>query len=89
MSNWRIETAAEFDKAIRKLDPVIAKRILLYLEDLLSLDDPRQRGRSLSSNRAGYWRYRIGDYRVLTQVLDEQLIVIALHVGHRSTIYND
>ncbi len=38
---------------------------------------------------AGYWRYRIGDYGVLAQVLDEQLIVNALHARHRSTIYDD
>ncbi len=89
MSRWRIETAAEFDKAIGKLDRAVAVRIILYLEDLLTLDDPRQRGRSLSGNRVGYWRYRIGDYRVLAEVKDEQLVVIALHVGHRSTVYDD
>ena len=89
MSSWRIETAPEFDKAIRKLDTAIARRILLYLEDLLSLDDPRQRGRGLTGNRAGYWRYRIGDYRVLAQVKDEQLIIIAVHVGHRSVVYDE
>lgn len=63
--------------------------MVLYLEDLLALDDPRQRGRRLSGNRAGYWRYRIGDNRVLAARKDEQLIIIALHVGHRSTIYDD
>ena len=89
MNTWQIETSAGFDKTIRKLDKAIARRIVLYLEELLTLDDPRQRGRGLTGNRAGYWRYRIGDYRVLAQVQNEHLIVIALHVGHRSTVYDE
>jgi mRNA interferase RelE/StbE len=89
VKSWRIETAAEFEKAIRKLDTAIARRIFTYLEELASLDDPRQRGRGLTGNRVGYWRYRVGDYRVLAQVQHERLTIIALYVAHRSSVYDD
>lgn len=89
MSSWRIETGPEFDRAMAELDRPIAQRILDYLDDLLTLDDPRQRGRGLTGNRAGYWRYRIGDHRVLAQVKHERLVVVALHVGHRSAVYDE
>lgn len=89
MSGWRIETSEAFDKSIRKLDRAIARRVIDYLEALLELEDPRQRGRGLTANRSGYWRYRVGDYRILTQLEDELLIIVAIDVAHRSEVYGD
>ena len=43
----------------------------------------------MSGDRAGYLRYRIGDYRVVVRLEDTQMVVVALDVGHRSTIYRD
>lgn len=87
MTSWRIETTREFDKSIRKLDRPTARRIITYLEDLLELEDPRQRGRGLTADMAGYWRYRVGDYRVLAEIQDRRLVIVALDVGHRSAVY--
>ena len=89
MSGWRIETSEAFDKSIRKLDQAIARRVIDYLEALLDLEDPRQRGRGLTANRSGYWRYRVGDYRVLTLLEDDLLIIVAIDVAHRSEVYSD
>lgn len=89
MSGWRIETSEAFDKSIRKLDRAIARRVIDYLEALLDLEDPRQRGRGLTANRSGYWRYRVGDYRVLTLLEDDLLIIVAIEVAHRSEVYSD
>ncbi len=50
-------------------------------------DDPRRFGKALRHELQGLWRYRIGDYRVVCQIQDEQLIVLALSVGHRRNIY--
>ena len=50
-------------KQLKKLDSSISKRILDYLEQLELIDDPRSRGKALTSNLAGLWRYRVGDYR--------------------------
>ena len=85
MSSWQIETTAQFDKSIRKLDRAIAARVIAYLEDLLMLEDPRQRGKKLTGDRAGYWRYRVGDYRVIAEIRENVLVVVAIDVSHRST----
>ena len=89
MTSWRIVTTAEFDRSVRKLDKPVAQRIIDYLEDLLTLEDPRQRGRGLTGNLVGFWRYRIGDYRVLAEIHDNKLVIIAIDVAHRyrSTAY--
>lgn len=87
MTRWRLETTAEFDKAARKLDTTVLKRVHMYLEGLAQLEDPRTRGKGLSANRAGYWRYRIGDYRVIVEIIDDRLVLVALSIGHRSEIY--
>lgn len=89
MSGWRIGTSEAFDKSIRKLDRAIARRVIDYLEALLDLEDPRQRGRGLTANRSGYWRYRVGDYRVLTLLEDDLLIIVAIDVAHRSEVDSD
>lgn len=47
---------------------------------------PRQRGKGLTGDLAGYWRYRIGDWRVVVEIRDEELVIIAIGLGHRSKI---
>lgn len=84
---WHLATTAGFDRAIQRLDKPAATRILRYLTHLTDLADPRLRGKALTGHLTGMWRYRIGDYRVITKINDQQLTVIALTVGHRSNIY--
>jgi len=50
---------------------------------------PRSRGKALTEDRAGQWRYRIGDWRVIAELKDRELIIRAVEVGHRSTIYRN
>ena len=87
MSRWGLETSPQFDKAARKLDPQVLRRIKAYLDEVCELDDPRSRGKGLTGDLAGYWRYRIGDYRVLVEVRDHDLVIIAITLGLRSGIY--
>jgi mRNA interferase RelE/StbE len=75
-------------RQLRKLDRQVARRILDYLDETAALDDPRTRGRGLVGDRAGIWRYRIGDYRVLCELLDAEFVILALEVGHRSSVYD-
>lgn len=86
-SRWSIETTDRFDREFQKLDRAVQRRVLAYLHDLESLDNPRQRGKGLTANHAGVWRYRVGDYRILAQVTHDTLTVLALHVGHRRDVY--
>ena len=87
MSRWGLETSPRFDKAARKLDRHVLRRVKAYLDEVCELDDPRSRGKGLTGDLAGYWRYRIGDYRVLVEVRDDDLVIIAITLGHRSGIY--
>lgn len=84
---WRLETTAAFDLALAKVDRTIQKRVIAYLIDVAALPDPRLRGKALSADRSGQWRYRVGDYRIIAVIDGQALVVMALEVGHRSRIY--
>lgn len=87
MSRWALETSPQFDRSARKLDRQVVRRVKAYLEEACDLDDPRSRGKALTGDLIGYWRYRIGDYRVLVEIRDDKLVIVAITLGHRSSIY--
>ena len=76
-----------FKKQLKKLDAAISKRVLDYLEQIELLNNPRSRGKALTSNLSGLWRYRVGDYRILCRIRDDKLIITVIEIGHRSTVY--
>lgn len=84
---WTVEYDRDAVKALKKLDKPVAASIVDYLNEVATLDDPRSRGKGLTGNLAGLWRYRIGDYRVICDLHEETLIIVALDLGHRSNIY--
>ncbi len=89
MIRWDLETTDEFEQALKKLDRPVRQRIAAALDVIAESDDPLSRGRGLPGNLAGYWRYRVGNYRVLAEIHDDRLVIIAIGVGHRSTVYGD
>ena len=76
-----------FKKQLKKLDAAISKRVLDYLEQIELLNNPRSRGKALTSNLSGLWRYRVGDYRILCRIRDDKLVITVIEIGHRSTVY--
>ncbi len=84
---WRVETTEQFDRDFKKLDRAIQQRVMAYLEEVEKLDDPRQRGKGLTANHTGVWRYRVGDHRILAQIIDNSLTVLTLNVDHRKDVY--
>ncbi len=85
---WTVEVSDYAEKQLRKLDKPIQKRLLDWLEDRIEgCKNPRHFGEPLRGEMAGLWRYRIGDYRVICEIQDQQFIVLALAVGHRREIY--
>ena len=88
MTRWRLETSAQFDEAARKLDRQVLRRIKVCLDEVCELEDPRSRGKGLSADLAGYWRYRVRDYRVIVEIRDNVLVIVAIGPGHRSDIYD-
>ncbi|MFA5607450.1 MAG: type II toxin-antitoxin system RelE/ParE family toxin [Leucobacter sp.] len=85
--SWQVSLSPQVAKWLRKSDPQVAKRIRDVLRAIGSLENPRDRGKMLTGNLAGLWRYRVGDYRIICDILDEELVVLALDVDKRDSIY--
>ncbi|MDR2883621.1 MAG: type II toxin-antitoxin system RelE/ParE family toxin [Deferribacteraceae bacterium] len=85
---WILEYSDKARKQLRKLDPTQQKIILSWMNKNISgSKNPRIHGKGLTSNHSGEWRYRIGDYRVLCDIQDDKLIVLAFHIEHRNKVY--
>ena len=85
---YRVETTARFDKEFKMLDRYTQKMIANWIEkNLEETDNPYKQGKDLTANRNGSWRYRIGDYRLICEINDNELIILALTVGHRREVY--
>lgn len=85
---WAIEFLPEAAKELRKLDRTAAARIVTTLEERIAvLDDPRTLGSALTGDHAGFWRWRIGDYRVVARIEDERVTVLVVRVAHRREVY--
>lgn len=85
---WKIEWDDRARKELRKLDPSVQKEILNYLRIRIAKStNPRAFGQSLSGNKAGLWRYRIGNYRLICKLEANTLVVFVISVGHRKEIY--
>ena len=82
---YKIVPTPKFAKNFKKLDPFVRKQIKSYLNRVT--DNPRAKGKALVANRTGQWRYRIGAYRVIVNIKDNELVILALEVGHRRDIY--
>jgi mRNA interferase RelE/StbE len=85
---WTIEYACSAEKHLRSLDRPTRQRILDYLDQRIApLDDPRSIGKCLKGELSEYWRYRIGDYRLICEIHDETIVVLVLRIGHRKEVY--
>lgn len=86
--SYRLLTTPAFEKQMLKLNKHTQKIIIAWItKNLLNCDDPRLHGKPLVENRRGQWRYRIGDYRIIAEIDNDQLILFLIEVGHRSVIY--
>lgn len=85
MSSYRVEFTSAAAKELKKLDPGVRRRILLVIADLER--DPRPNGCKKLVGESNAWRIRIGDYRVLYEVLDGVLVVTVVRVAHRREVY--
>ena len=85
---YEVITTDKFERAIKRLDRQVQRTIKSWIDKNLSgTNNPRRLGESLTADLAGIWRYRIGDYRLLVEIHDDKLIIIAIGVGHRSNVY--
>jgi mRNA interferase RelE/StbE len=83
---YRFDTRAV--RELRKLGKQAQQDIIAYLDKRVSGDsDPRRFGKGLRAELAGLWRYRVGDYRILCQIRDGELLILVVSVGHRRDVY--
>ena len=86
--SYKVRTTARFDREFSKLDKYTQKMLKAWIiRHLDGCENPRATGKALSANRTGQWRYRIGDYRLICEIYDGELVILALTIGHRRDIY--
>ena len=86
---WKIDLSNQAQQDLDQLDPQIARRILRFLNQRVApLDDPRSIGESLTGSRLGeFWKYRVGDYRIICRIEDHILTVFVVRIGNRGQVY--
>ena len=85
--NYHVEFTERARRELKKLDRYTATMIMGWIrKNLEGCADPRQHGKGLTANRSGEWRYRVGDYRLLAEIQDQKILILLLHIGHRSEI---
>ena len=85
---WTIDYTDTARKQLLKLDKQTARRIVDFMDARVApVDDPRSIGKALSGPLGGFWRYRVGDYRVICDIQDGALRVLVVAVGNRRELY--
>jgi mRNA interferase RelE/StbE len=85
---WKISFTKTALKQLAKLDKPMRKLIVRFIEEKIGGSaDARKHGHALVGDQKGRWRYRIGDYRVICELRDNELLVIVVTIGHRKEIY--
>ena len=84
---WKVEFTESAAKQLARQDKTQAQRITKYLRRVMQLEDPRDAGKALTGNFRTYWRYRVGDYRVICELRDNELVILAVMIGHRGEVY--
>lgn len=74
-------------KQLKNLYFPVQKRIAKFIDSLQELENPRIKGKSLAGNLSGFWRYRVGDYRIICDIVDIEITIYILDISHRSKSY--
>ena len=87
---WQIEFTQEAEKQLSKIDRQSAKRILKYLRERIApSDNPRSFGKALKGVLREFWRYRVGNYRIICRIEDNRMLVLVVRVAHRRGVYRE
>jgi mRNA interferase RelE/StbE len=87
---WTIDYTESAQRQLRKLDKQVARRIVDFMDERIApIDNPRITGKALTGAVFGsYWRYRVGDYRLICDIQDGKLCVLVIEVGNRKEVYD-
>jgi mRNA interferase RelE/StbE len=85
---WTVSLTQSAKRSLAALDRPVADRVIRFLDERVATsEDPRATGKALGGDLSGYWRYRVGDYRILCELKDDVLIVLVVDVAHRKDVY--
>ena len=85
---YQIVTTDKLDKSFKKPDKQTQKIIKAWIEkNLMGCENPHLHGKGLTANKSGQWRYRVGNYRILAEIRDNELVLVLIEAGHRRRIY--
>ncbi len=86
---WKIELDPAADRELGKIDPQIARRILTFLHKRVApLENPRSIGEALKGSKLGeFWKYRVGDWRILASIEDNAVRILVIRIGNRKDVY--
>ena len=88
MKAYRVDFTKAALKSLKKLDKPTAALILGWVrKNLEGTDDPRRHGKPLTGNHAGSWHYRVGIFRLLAEIRDEEIVIMIVGIGHRREVY--
>lgn len=88
MKRYSLYYTKEAKKALKKLDKPVLVMIKAWVEkNLVNTAEPRKYGKPLKGKFSGYWRYRVGNYRLITEIRNRELIIILVDLGHRKDVY--
>jgi len=86
---WRVEFLPKAERELERLPRPVRDRILVFLRDRLApRKDPRGMGEALRGPQLGkYWKYRVGDYRIICDIRDDRILILVVRIGHRREVY--
>ncbi|WP_136193988.1 type II toxin-antitoxin system RelE family toxin [Actinomyces procaprae] len=87
MADWIVELTPRAENSLRRLDRSVQARVVGKLREIQGADDPRNFLKPMTGPLKGFFRLRVGNYRVIVDVQDGRCVVLAIDVGHRSTVY--
>ena len=87
--SYRVEYLPQVVKTLEKMEKYTKKILVEWIEkNLVDCENPRIHGKPLAANRAGQWRYRVGDYRIIAKIEDDKLVILVIAIGHRREVYD-
>ncbi len=86
---WKVELDPRAERELGKIDRQTARRILAFLRDRVApMDDPRSIGEALKGSQLGaFWKYRVGDFRIIADIEDAALRILVVRIGNRKAVY--
>ena len=84
---WKIDFDIKAKKELLRLNKKVQKQIINFLDKILK--NPRATGKALRGNLSGLWRYRVGDYRIICKMEQNEVIILVISVGHRKDVYKN